>query len=694
MLASSAVDALDLSNDPDFVAEQPSAELPSRDEFLKILAAFDGRAAGLLRVLLAKCRADAPLPDQLTVVEQLGRFIVAGPTMASGYHPAIARLELLVQALERIPAARQRFQATLHAVLTQTRAVKLFGEIGLPNERGLLAETTDRLARRLLPEPPALHELWMLASHILRKPEDLAWLGPAADPLLHRLAAAGGDAWAPLRESVQDAISLITTRIAALGMAEAFRTRTAAGAIRESPLYHLTRATPQQMPSLIDACREHLQQVRVALEDHGVSIDVVYSIDAIERGLNRVELLLPFVEDADDIEPSYEIRAVLASVGRGLVGGRSFSQLLSDNLRLLARKVIERAGRTGEHYVTSSKREYWSMLASAAGGGVLTCGTAVGKFFIKWGHWPLFIDGLFSSIVYAGSFVVMQLLGFTLATKQPSMTAAALAGTIRDKAGPGRLDELVRLIARIARSQFAAAAGNVGAVIVTALVFDLIWVATTGSSFLDEKGSRAVIQSFDPLGSGTVFFAALTGVLLWMSSLFAGWFENWIVYRRLPEAIEHHRWGKRLGKQRMARWARFLEHHAAGFGGSVSLGFMLGLMPVFAKFFGLPLDVRHVTLSTGSLTLALNSVTIEGVGWTAFLLAAWGIAIIGLLNFGVSFALALVVALRARDVPVGERRTLPGAVLRRFVKYPLEFFFPPRERPGTEPAAPAGGHGH
>jgi len=682
---------LDLSQDPD-LAGPPSDELPSREEFLRILGAFDGRAAGLVRVLLAKCKADAPLAEQLVVVEQIGRFIVAGPNMpAPGSHPAIARLELLVLALERIPAAKRRFQAMLRAVLSQTRGVKLFGEIGLPNDRGLLAETTDRLARRLLPEPPAMQELWMLSSKIIRSVDDLAWLGPAADPLLHRLAAAGGDAWAPLRNSIEDAIGLITTRIAALGMAEAFRQRTVVGAIRESPLYLLTRAQPREMPALIEAARKHLDVVREALEDRGVSIDVVYSLDSIERGLSRIELLLPFIETDDEIEPTYEIRAVIAAVGRGLVGGRSFMQLMNDNLRLLARKVIERAGRTGEHYVTSSKREYWMMLATAAGGGVLTCGTAVGKFFIKWGHWPLFIDGVFSAVLYAGSFIVMQLLGFTLATKQPSMTAAALAGTIRDRSGPGRLDELVRLIARIARSQFAAAMGNVSAVIVTSLVFDLIYAATTGSSFLDEDTAKKTIESFDPFGSGTIFFAALTGVFLWLSSLFAGWFENWVVYRRLPEAIEHHRWGKRLGKKRMERWARFLERQSAGFGGSVALGVMLGMAPVFAKFFGLPIEVRHITLSTGSLTLALDSVTIEGVGWSAFLLASLGIAIVGLLNFGVSFALALVVALRARDVPRGERRTLPGAVLRRFFKHPTEFFFPPKE---DDPPSHGHGHGH
>jgi site-specific recombinase len=555
--------------------------------------------------------------------------------------------------------------------MQETRAVKLFGEIGLPNDRGLLAETSDRLARRL-------------AGHIFRSLDDLAWLGPTADPLLHRLAAAGGPAWEPLRVQVLDAMSVITTRIAALGMTEELRVRTPSGTVRGSPLYQLAHARPVEMPALIIATRAQLKVIHAALEDHGVSVDVVYRLDAIERGIARLELLLPFADKHDALEPTVEIRALVDAVGRGLVAGRSFLQLMSDNMRLLARKVIERAGRTGEHYVTSSRREYWKMLGSAFGGGVVTLGTACLKFLVKWGHWPLFLDGLFSSLVYAGSFVLMQLIGFTLATKQPSMTAAALAGTIRDRSGPGRLDELVRLIARIARSQFAAAIGNVTGVIVTSIAFDTLWRNLTGHSFLDAGTAKGVVASFHPFKTGTIFFAALTGVLLWMSSLVAGWFENWIVYRRVPEAIEHHRWGKRLGKKRMARMARFLEHQAAGFGGSVSLGFFLGMLPVFAKFFGLPLDVRHITLSTGSLTLSIQELGVDGLGWAPIIWACVGIAIVGMMNFGVSFVLALVVALRARDVPRGERRMLPGAVFRRFLRKPFEFFFPPREGPGGQ----------
>ena len=658
--------------------DSSSDELGSRDEFVQVIGATNQRASGLLRVLLARCRPDAAIDDQLIAIEQLGRYVVAGPSVPTAGHPALLRLEWLVVALEKLPEAKRRFQATLAAVLEATRGVKLLGEIGLPNTRGLLADTTDRLTRRFLPEPPANHELWRLAGHIIRDIGDLAWLGPAADPLLERLAAAGGDAWRPLRTSILDAIGLVTTRIAALGMAEALRTRNVSETLRGSPLYRLTRAGLPEMPALIAASREHLERVRTALEDHGVSIEVVYAIDSIERGLVRLELLLPFVGPARD-EPGHQLRDVIEAVGRGLVGGHSFTQLLGDNLRLLARKVIERAGRTGEHYVTSSRGEYWRMLGSAAGGGVLTCGTAVAKFLVKWGHFAPFLDGFLSSSVYAGSFVIMQLVGFTLATKQPSMTAAALAGSIRDRTGPGQLDELVPLIARIARSQFAAAVGNVSAVIVTALGFDLLWQRVTGGHFLDAATSATVVASFDPLGSGTIPFAALTGVLLWISSLCAGWFENWIVYRRLPEAIEHHRFGKRFGKRRLARIARFVEHESAGFGGSIALGFLLGMIPAFAKFFGLPIDVRHITLSTGSLTLAISSAGLHSVGWHAFGSAVIGVAVIGLLNFGVSFVLALIVALRARDVPAGEGRALPGAVLRRLFRRPVEFFYPPRD---------------
>jgi site-specific recombinase len=348
------------------------------------------------------------------------------------------------------------------------------------------------------------------------------------------------------------------------------------------------------------------------------------------------------------------------------------------------------------------------MMSSAAGGGVLTAGTIALKFLTKWGHFPLFVDGFLSGANYAASFVLMQLLGLTLATKQPSMTAAALAGTIKGAGGQHRMDELVTMIARISRSQLAAAIGNVLFVIPAAVGFNAVYRMSRGHDFLDAETATKTLASFHPLESGTIPYAALTGVLLWISSLGAGWVENWAVYRRLPEAIEKHRLGRKRGRRLLVWLAHFLEHNISGFGGNISLGFLLGMTPVIGLFFGLPLDVRHVTLSTGSLTLAV--LVLPDAQLSAHSALPWacaGIAVIAMLNFSVSFALALTVAFRAREVSGLERLQLIGAVLRRFITSPLEFFYPSakamardalaaRQRgsnPGAHPEARTNAHG-
>jgi len=647
--------------------------MPPTEELVAILGAGGLRAAPRLAELLARLDPDAPHEAQLAALEELGRFVVAGPTQPGVAVQGLARLELVVVALERVPEARERFAATLQAIARQMRAVKLFGEVGLPNERGLWAETTDRLARRFLPEAPRTHELAWLVGRIVRRQSDLAWLGPAADPLLERLAAVAP--WQVFRSSVLDAITLIATRIAALGTGEALRARSETQTVRDSTLYAVGAAPLDQLPSLIEPARRHLAHIHHALEHAGVSIDVVYSLDSIERGLSRLEILLALV--ADD-RPSYAIRSVIAAAGNGLLGLRSFRQLVGDNTRLLARKVIERTGRSGEHYVTSSRREYWSMFRSAIGGGAVIVPLTICKFLIKWGHFVPFLDAVLASVAYCGAFLVMQLLHLTLATKQPSMTAAALAGSIHARPGPHQLDELVLLIARIARSQFAAIVGNIITVVAVALGFDLIYRQLTGASFLDPADAIASAESLDPLGSWTIVLAALTGVQLWISSLCAGWFENWIVYRRIPEAIEHHRLARRFGAARMARVARFLERQAAGFGGSISLGLLFGFLPQLGHFFGISLDGRHITITTTSLVLSASSAGIEGLGPDTFLWGCLGLVTVALCNFGVSFALALVVALRAREVPAEAQRRIPAALLRRFLRRPLEFFVPPR----------------
>ena len=631
----------------------------------------------------------AALPVQVEMFERLGRWITAGlPPPGSLWHPpeapAVARLRIAVTAFERFPELRARWVSGLHDVLAASTGVKLFAETGLPNDRGLVQETSDRLARRFLPRPPEhgqLAELYLTLQNRRNEGESIP------DDQFARLAAVFGEVWRPTREWMADAIGLICTRISALGLTEDMREDDPTAKVRNSPFFRLPRASLDELPGLLVQCRLHTDQVLHDLEHHGVSVDVVYCLDVIRLGIDRIELLLPLFDEAATEDRLVASRTLLAALAASRASDRSLRGLMQNNLRLLARKVIERAGHTGEHYVTASRREWFGMIASAGGGGVLTAGTCAIAFLTKAQHYPLFVEGMLSAANYAASFIIMQLCGFTLATKQPSMTAAMLAGSIREAQGPHRLDELAALIARICRSQFAAACGNVLLVIPAAIAFNYLWANHHGHDFLSAKDAAKTIDSFHPFLSPTIPFAALTGVLLWMSSLGAGWLENWTTYRRLPEAIEHHRIGNVIGRKNTARIARFLTHNVSGLGGNASLGLLLGMTPVMGVFFGLPLGVRHITLSTGSLTLAGIAVGPQGLTTAAYIWAAAGIVCIGLLNFGVSFVLALMVAFRARDVSRRERLALWGAVGRRFLRSPFEFLFPPR---GAQPAA----HGH
>jgi site-specific recombinase len=686
------------------------------------------RSVKQLHAALERCAPNAPLIERVSGLEALFAWLSSRRSVpalpAAGSEPAqLVRLRLLLHATEQLPAVRFRLAQCVHSVLAESVGGGLFGRLGLPTDRGFLAETLDRISRGLLPEPIDEQDLAQLLGRLF--PSRVALGALAATPLepLAQLIRLLGqrqhqaDPWAPLLEHLTDACSLLALRISAAGLSDVIRARSPKVRLEASPFHRLPRALDlllhdvrsyraalaephrealrvraqlEECHETIQRCRGVTEEVVRNLEHFGVSVDVVYRIELIDQSLDRLSLLLKQLEPYSEVGRATEVKALLVELVGLRLRDRKLSEIAHSNLHLLARKIIERAGHTGEHYITSSRREYVKMLASAGGGGVLTAGTAALKFAIGWAHLAPFAEGVLSACNYAGSFIVMQLLGFTLATKQPSMTAAALAGTLRDSAHDQDLSALVAMIARITRSQLAAALGNIGMVIPATLAFDALWRSRhEGAPFLSAETAGYVLSSLHPTQSGTIFYAALTGVLLWSSSIAAGWLENWAVYRRLPEAIAEHRYGRVLGRSTMRWLSRFLQRNIAGFGGNATLGTLLAMTPVMGKFFGLPLDVRHVTLSTGALTLAVSSLSFSSDTSHAIFAAALGIATIGCLNFGVSFALALAVALRAREAKRSDRLRLVLSVLATFFRSPLQFFLPPANDAATTVHGPA-----
>ncbi|MCK6551930.1 site-specific recombinase [Myxococcota bacterium] len=668
--------------------------------------------------LFAAMLPAGPLEARVEWVGALVRWLsaegplVLPPSASVSGRSRSARLWLFVEVLRRAPAWREATGRLVRSVLTEASALRLFAESGLARDHGFFGEAAHRLAKKLLPAAPDERDLSDLVGRTFASADDVAWLDElppelVADAFTTLFEGEGDDAWRAVRNAAADAIHVLAMRAAALGLSDDLRQRGSGKAVAESAFARLCAACTKaaellrfgvragssplaledargSVERVITEARAELEVVVGHLENYGVSVDLVFRMERIGAQLARIDGLLRTLIPSPGDARGAAVMGLFVELVREIQRDRSLRALLARNIRQLSRKVIERAGETGEHYITSSAAEYRHMLASAAGGGVLTTATTVLKYLLGALSLPFFFQGLFASLNYAGSFLVMHFLGFTLATKQPSMTAATLAGSIQHASGDPNLEGLTTLIARITRSQLAAAIGNIGAVVPTALLFDLVHVLVTGEHFLGPEDADYTIASLHPWQSGTIFYAALTGVFLWTSSVAAGWLDNWAVYRRLPDAIARHPVLRRsFGDDRAARLGAFLGRHTSAFGGNVALGFLLGMTAVFGKFFGLPLDVRHVTLSSGSLALAASTKGLAELALPAFELALAGIAIIGLLNFGVSFALALWVALRARGVTRSSRWRLVRRLLVALVTSPRAFVLPPRD------AAPA-----
>lgn len=621
---------------------------------------------------------DASLPARLDSLEDVAQWLFHVPR-SHIRHPELvqlARIRQLLEVTDSSPSMVQKLRATMAGVLRETTAVALFADAGIPNDRGMFSESIDRISKRILPQPPDDGDLEHFVSRVFRRKRDCAWIEVITPELFAEIAQLLGDIWAPIREAMADAVALLCTRVSALGLSAALRDGTEQKQVRDNAFFRLPHVPLEELPMVMLECRRELTLIHERLEHQGVNVDVVYRVDTIRRMLARVELMLPLLSTRGDPKERLEAgQRLLAALTAGRISDLSIRQLARENLGVLARRVIERVGQSKESYVTSSRREYWRMFASAAGGGVITAFTVIGRFFARWADLAPFIDGTLSAGIYAGSFLAMQFLGLTLATKQPSILAAALAKTIQQsKSGEQhQLDDLVTLIARIARSQVAAAFGNMLTIIPVVLLFDMGWVYITGHHFLSDARAGAEIASFDPLHTGTIWFAAVTGVLLWMSSLGAGWLENWVTYRRLPEALRAHRVSRVVGVGPMAKLADFITKHTADIGGNVTLGLLLGFAPVIGALVALPFEVRHITFATGSLTFAVASLGIDHLTVSAIV----GVVIIGVVSFAVSLSLALAVALRARDV--SSSFGLIAAVMRYFVRHPFRFFFPPKD---------------
>lgn len=613
---------------------------------------------------------------------------------------AAARVQLFLDAVQARPDIQQRLQAWWAMLVNHVDITTLLADFGFAPRTALISEAGQRLRAKLLPGSPETidaSELFMLA---LPSPFDAQWLAALEETQLQQLAAllapddlennTGTSRW---HKALLDAITYCAGQILSTGFAPELRLRMSESAREAQPFHALIRdveslrlevlhalRTPERRDEAAQRLRERLEACRAAaatvyahLEENGISVGLVFRLRQLRERILRVRELLDCLLSPKPAATAARLLARLVMVGQER---RSLRALMASNSSLLAAKVAERSAETGEHYITRTRAEYRAMVGKAAGGGALMAFTTLIKFGLHALALSAFWGGFMAGINYAMSFVLIQLLHFTVATKQPAMTAPAMAAKLKELGSGDAIESFVDEITHLVRSQVAAVLGNVLVVFPAVLGLALLIAAAAGQPAISVTEAEHVLASLHVLGP-SLLFAGFTGVLLFASSIIAGWTENWFVLNRLDSALHYNpRITGLLGPERAARWARFLRENISGFAANISLGFMLGLVPAFAGFFGLGLEVRHVTLSTGQVSAASATLGLSVLHMPAFWWAVASLPLQGALNVSVSFYLAFRLALRAQSVSGVDRSRIYAAIRTRLRTAPLSFFVP------------------
>ncbi len=619
---------------------------------------------------------------------------------------AVARVRLFIEAAQARPGFSDKLQAWWRTLTDTVDATPLLADFGFAPRAAFLSELGERLRYKLLPGTPETTHATELFMLLFPGPFDAQWLKLLDQATLTQLGdllspPGAGDETGPdggkLQQGWQDtlleALTYCTSQVSATGFSPELRLRMSPATLQTRPFHGLggdleaLRATLaahgpdsgalhlalDQFKSRLEACRSAAASVYSHLDEHGISVGLVFRLRQLRERILRIRELLDCLLSEKPAASAMQLLARLVLLAEER---RSIRALIAANSTLLAAKVAERGAETGEHYITRDRAAYVDMLGKAAGGGALTAITTLLKFGVVTLALSAFWSGFLASVVYAASFVLIQLLHFTLATKQPAMTAPAMAAKLKDLHSGEAVSEFVDEVTHLVRSQVAAVLGNVLMVVPVVLLISGLMQLTLDRPMIDTRESVHVLNALSLLGP-TLLWAAFTGAVLFAASIIGGWVENWFVLYRLASSMRYNpRITRALGVARARRWAGFMRDNISGFTSNIALGFMLGLIPPITGFFGLELEVRHVTLSAGQLAAAAAALGWEVLRQPALWWCVAAIPLIGALNLGVSFYLAFRLALQAHNVSGVDRARIRAAIWARWRSRPGSFFRP------------------
>lgn len=443
---------------------------------------------------------------------------------------------------------------------------------------------------------------------------------------------------------------------------------------------------------ILDSKNVHYKQIKIYLEQgfnfvntafknstkYGISSKINLALLKIRQQLQRISEIIELLVINNDSDVAKNSIRLVTNILEYKSHRNNLRDLLYDSTTLMSHLITSHTAETGTNYITSTAKEYWVMLKKASGGGVIVGALCVMKML--YGYFPgsEFSHAFLYSFNYAMGFIMIYLMNFTLATKQPAMTAATMASVLSKGNNNRNYFEFAHLVSKLFRSQFIAFVGNVLWSFPVAMVIIYALEVLFGQNFaMGEKASK-LIHDLDPFHSKALLHASLAGFYLFISGVIAGNVGNRSVFYKIPERIEKNPYIKNIfGKSFAEGLSRYYSKNWSGISSNFWLGIFLGSTATFASFFNLDIDIRHITFAAGNLALGLYGKEFSIDQYT-FLVSFVTVFLIGFCNFIVSFGLSMFLAFRSRKITFSEVKSINKHIVKYFLKHPLIFFLPIR----------------
>ena len=634
----------------------------------------------------------------------------------SDKEPVLAneKIQELIDILRQHPEYADGLSSFVLKLIIEYRQIALYTDTGIMSDQGFFNSLRRLIGHRFLPLLPQEDSVVELVGYLFDHRSDERWLANINkdkwDELvgLLKVNETHLNLVATAKNSILNAIIILSYRISGIGLHPDLMdvypqmlnySASFVAQNQEAVLYvnqyreaheldNLTDIIPEKAVDpapllvMIEQCEDIVATIRKRIYKTGISIRSTNMMLRLDQSLQRMRILIELVSDNHHKRDQAVIELIQALITSSS-SRYSIGFLIDNNTKLLSRKVTENAGRVGEHYISTDKSGYQKMFKKASIGGFIIAFMATTKIVTYQLALAPMGRAFLNSMIYGLGFVFIHIVHGTVATKQPAMTAAAIASTISDSSGKKshQLNKLSELVVDILRTQFIAIMGNVMVAIPVALTISFVWLNYTGTPMINTDKAAHLLHELDPFRSLALPHAAIAGVYLFLSGLIAGYYDNLALYNQIGARIKRHKLLQSiLPKAWLQRFGDFIEANLGALMGNFIFGIFLGSTATIGFIFGLPIDIRHIAFASANLAHGLFNLSASQLDWQIVLLSVFGVMLIGMMNLMVSFSLALFVALRSKEVKFVDWSRLTKQLFSHVMTHPSDFFWP-RDKP-------------